>query len=737
MKRYTLNILIFVQVLCSIVFGQTTKKIFGYVYDSNSSLPLIGANVVIDGTVIGTATDEFGYFQFDNLLTDSYSLTASFIGYENKTINDINVLNDQSVKTDFHLNEAENKLKEILVSGLNNNVFENAKRYTSIDISNGNYQSVAEVLEQAASVEIQSTGGVGSNKKISIRGSETNQVLVLLDGIPLNDQFGGSADLSSIPTNIVESIDVYEGGSSSKFGSGAIGGAINIITKKRFKNEYKINLSGGSFGFFNVEPTFSGNYKNLSYYLAYNQINSDGNYPYKHPNTDGTETKTKRINANMKSQNIFVRINYKFSNFLLSLNAQKLNSNRGIPGKTRALSAYAKSKNNTSNFGTNIKGTFSDVVWNLNYSYLKNKTENSNLYPTNALPEYKRYTRYHYEYETNTNVIASTSYYKFADWLNVTGGYSGKWLEYNDKNFATTLKKPIDNATDVSHGLYLHQEYKINFAKPIVTFSISPSVRYDEMEMKSGDLTRFEHQWSPSFSLFSSVGKENKIYLKTSISRSFRVPTFSDLFYQDVRVEGKPDLLPERSLNREIGFGWDINFLGNLKGEINLYNYSIDNMIIWKLGSFEVFRPFNNDAEITGQTYSLNYQLPKNNFSFFISYTHLEPLDKNNNKTTHNKIIPYRPQHSVKSKINFGYKNFSGIVNFRFVGNRFVTVANTVVLPYYYVLDIALLQELDIARVKTILKLSVNNITNELYEVIRGYPIPGREFRLGITLSYK
>ncbi len=737
MKRHTLNILILVLMLCGVAFGQSTKKIFGYVYDSNTNLPLIGANIIIDGTVIGTATDEFGYFQFNNLLTDSYSLTASFIGYESKTIDDINVLNDQPVKTDFHLKESENKLKEILVSGLKNNAFENVKRYTSTDISKGNYQSVAEVLEQAASVEIQSTGGVGSNKKISIRGSETNQVLVLLDGVPLNDQFGGSADLSSIPTNIVESIDVYEGGSSSKFGSGAIGGAINIITKKRFKNEYKINLAGGSFGFFNIEPTISGNYKNVSYYLAYNQISSNGNYPYKHPNTDGTETKTTRINADIKSQNFFTRMNYKFRNFLVSLNAQKLNSNRGIPGKTKALSAYAKSKNNASNFGANIKSTFNNIVWDLNYSYLKSKTENSNLYPANALPEYKRYTRYHYEYETNTNIIASTVYYKLSDWLNITGGYSGKWLGYNDKNFTTTLKAPIDNATDISHGLYLHQEYKVNFAKPEITISISPSIRYDEMELRSGNLTRFEHQWSPSFTLFSSVGKENKIYLKTSISKSFRVPTFSDLFYQDVRVEGKPDLLPEKSLNREIGIGWDINFFGNLKGEINFYNYSIDDMIVWKLGSFEVFRPFNNDAEITGQTYSLNYQLPKNNFAFFVSYTHLAPLDKNDNKTTHNKIIPYRPQHSVKSKINFGYKNFNGIINFRFVGNRFVTVSNTVVLPYYYALDIALLQELSITQVKTILKLSVNNITNELYEVIRGYPVPGREFRLGITLSYK
>ncbi|MDA3860016.1 MAG: TonB-dependent receptor [Melioribacteraceae bacterium] len=731
-----LNILILTLVLACGLFGQTTKKIFGNVYDFNSNSPLVGANILIDGTGLGSSTDEFGYFQFDNLYTGSYSITTSYVGYETQTFPDQTVFADQPTEINIYLKPSKNKLNDVIVTNHESNTKGSIKFYTQEDIAKSNFQSVAEVLEQTPGVEIQSTGGVGSSKKISIRGSGTNQVLVMLDDVSLNNQFGGDADLSQVPINIVERIEVYEGGSSSKFGSGAIGGAINIITKQNFKNEYKINVIGGSFGLINVEPSISGNIRNLSYFLSYNFIQSDGNYPYAYQNTSGVESEAIRINSDMKSQNIFTRINYKLDNYLFSVNAQKLESDRGLPGKTKALTAYARSKNNNTMFGSKFRAAFDNFVLDLNGSYSQNITENSNLYPDYATPEYTKYPTYHYKYESDVAVLNTTLYYKLIEWLNVTAGYNGKRFSYNDENFLAKSSSSIINATETSNGVFLHQEFKLDLPKPLNKFLVSPSIRYDEMRMSNGEINRSENQWSPSASLYLSVGEKHQLYFKSSISRSFRVPTFSDLFYQDVRIEGKTDLLPEKSLNKEIGLGWEINKWGKLKGEINLYNYSIEDMIVWKLGSFEVFRPFNSDAEISGQVYSIDYQLPKHNLSLQLSYTYLQPLNKNKQETTYNKIIPYSPQHSFKSGLQFGYKEFTGIINYRIVGKRFVTVANTVELSPYDVMDITMLQNIRIENFQIALKFSVNNITNKLYEIVSDYPMPGREFRLGITLMY-
>ena len=734
-QKYILFVLVLI-LLGRNTFAQSTKKIFGYVYDSSGNVPLVGANVIIEGSGIGTSTNENGYFHFDNLLNGSYSVTVSFIGYKSKTEADIIVNGDQPKEVYFYLTKAENKLDEIVITSKNNSGLSSVKILDSEKIDKSNSQSVAEILKQVSGLEIESTGGIGSAKRISIRGSNTNQVLVLLDGIPLNNQSSANADLSKIPTNIVEKIEIYEGGSSSKFGSGAIGGAINIITKRNFKNEYKLNLSGGTYGYFNVEPGISGNYKNLSFYLSYNSLQSKNNYNYNTLNTTGKQIIEQRINADIKTRNFFSRLNYKYNNYFVSLNAQQFISNRGIPGKTKALTAYARSKNNSVILSTNAKATFDNLIVELNGSYSNNITNNTNMYPDNAPLKYRRYSRYDYQYRSNVEILNTTIYYTPFKWMNIIAGYNGKLLNYSDKNFLPSLNPSANKAKDISNGLFVHQEYKIKLPEPFNKITFSPSVRYDEIRISSRKLKRFEHQWSPSLSLYLSAGKKYQVFFKSSISRSFRIPTFSDLFYQDVRIEGKPDLLPEKSLNKEIGLGWQFNNFGELKAEATYYNYTIEDMIVWKLGSFEVFRPFNNDAEITGQNYSLNYKFPNKNLSFTAGYTYLQPLDKNNHQTTHNKIIPYRPQHSFKSSIQFGYKNFTSKIDYRFVSKRYVTIANTVSLPSYQVIDLTLLQKIDFDKLKTTLIFSVNNLANEHYEIIRGYPIPGREFRIGIKLNY-
>ncbi len=734
-QKYILFVLVLI-LLGRNTFAQSTKKIFGYVYDSSGNVPLVGANVIIEGSGIGTSTNENGYFHFDNLLNGTYSVTVSFIGYKSKTEADIIVNGDQPKEVYFYLTKAENKLDEIVITSKNNSGLSSVKILDSEKIDKSNSQSVAEILKQVSGLEIESTGGIGSAKRISIRGSNTNQVLVLLDGIPLNNQSSANADLSKIPTNIVEKIEIYEGGSSSKFGSGAIGGAINIITKRNFKNEYKLNLSGGTYGYFNVEPGISGNYKNLSFYLSYNSLQSKNNYNYNTLNTTGKQIIEQRINADIKTRNFFSRLNYKYNNYFVSLNAQQFISNRGIPGKTKALTAYARSKNNSVILSTHAKATFDNLIVELNGSYSNNITNNTNMYPDNAPLKYRRYSRYDYQYRSNVEILNTTIYYTPFKWMNIIAGYNGKLLNYSDKNFLPSLNPSTNKAKDISNGLFVHQEYKIKLPEPFNKITFSPSVRYDEMRISSRKLKRFEHQWSPSLSLYLSAGKKYQVFFKSSISRSFRIPTFSDLFYQDVRIEGKPDLLPEKSLNKEIGLGWQFNNFGELKAEATYYNYTIEDMIVWKLGSFEVFRPFNNDAEITGQNYSLNYKFPNKNLSFTAGYTYLQPLDKNNHQTTHNKIIPYRPQHSFKSSIQFGYKNFTSKIDYRFVSKRYVTIANTVSLPSYQVIDLTLLQKIDFEKLKTTLIFSVNNLANEHYEIIRGYPIPGREFRIGIKLNY-
>ena len=264
---------------------------------------------------------------------------------------------------------------------------------------------------------------------------------------------------------------------------------------------------------------------------------------------------------------------------------------------------------------------------------------------------------------------------------------------------------------------------------------ITPAVRYDEIRIESEDQERFDHQWSPGIGAFLSWGKAWQIYTKASAGRSFRVPTFADLFYQDARIEGKPDLLPEKSRNFDFGAGWQIEAWGKFSGEVTRFNYTIDDLIVWRLGSFEVFRPFNTDAAISGEEYAFSAQTPNDWVTFELGYTHLLPLNKNENQTTFEKIIPYRPRSSIKAGLGFNFKNWRVSVNFRDVGERFVNEANTKEMPPYQVWDANLTWNRKISGFDLGLKFSVFNLADEKYEIIRDMPLPPREWRLGLSLT--
>lgn len=108
-----------------------------------------------------------------------------------------------------------------------------------IDVSNetGTMKTLTDILEDQAGVRIKRYGGIGSESTISIRGTNANQVQIFIDGVPLRDSRMGEVNLESIPLDNVERVEVYRGFVPARLGGSAIGGAVNIVTKKSEKKE--------------------------------------------------------------------------------------------------------------------------------------------------------------------------------------------------------------------------------------------------------------------------------------------------------------------------------------------------------------------------------------------------------------------------------------------------------------------------------------------------------------------
>ncbi len=112
----------------------------------------------------------------------------------------------------------------------------------------GEAKGVAELVATAPGVAVHEYGGLGQLATVSIRGSSADAVTVLIDGLPLNTAFGGGVDLSTIPRHWIERIEVVRGAEGARYGAGAMGGVVNVITRRAVAGAWSAQASGGSFG---------------------------------------------------------------------------------------------------------------------------------------------------------------------------------------------------------------------------------------------------------------------------------------------------------------------------------------------------------------------------------------------------------------------------------------------------------------------------------------------------------
>ena len=149
------------------------------------------------------------------------------------------------------------------------------------EIKNSDAKNVGEVLENKTGiVEVSKYGTLGSLSELRIRsgGSSSKQVLLMIDGRPVNDISGGSSNLSEIPTENIEKIEVLRGPSSALYGANALGGVVNIITKKATtqKPKTEIGLNYGSFNTQNYNFNFSAMPGKANIFLAGSKNLTDG-----------------------------------------------------------------------------------------------------------------------------------------------------------------------------------------------------------------------------------------------------------------------------------------------------------------------------------------------------------------------------------------------------------------------------------------------------------------------------
>ena len=214
-------------VFFSFLFAGNTGKITGKIVDKNSKEGLPGVNIIVVGTTYGTSTAIDGNYAIYNVSPGTYTVTASLVGYAKREYQNVKVNADLTTTVNIDLSEATVEAEAVVVMG--NRLIQKDATSTAASFDAKNFEALpVETFEQA--MQLQAGVSVGASGEIHIRGGRSNEVLFLVDGVPVNDILDNTISTGLVATNAIQELSVISGAFNAEYGN-AQSGVVNITTK--------------------------------------------------------------------------------------------------------------------------------------------------------------------------------------------------------------------------------------------------------------------------------------------------------------------------------------------------------------------------------------------------------------------------------------------------------------------------------------------------------------------------
>ena len=247
----------------------STGKIRGRIIDTESKQPLVGVNIYLSGTAIGTASNGEGSYLIINIPAATYTVVVSYVGYKTIKMNDVVINADRTTTLDFDMNVAAVEGEEVIVEAKRPVIVKDQTATTttveSATINNMPVNNITDVLSTMAGVLEQHGGNYIVGGGYHFRGGRAGEITYLVDGFVVEDALYGDMGLD-ISRNAISEISMITGAFNAEYGE-ATSGVINIVTKEG-KSDYSWNLRGVSDlllnpsyhnqGLSRMEATFSG-----------------------------------------------------------------------------------------------------------------------------------------------------------------------------------------------------------------------------------------------------------------------------------------------------------------------------------------------------------------------------------------------------------------------------------------------------------------------------------------------
>tara|TARA_B100000579_G_C22847358_1_gene865247 strand:+ start:2320 stop:4662 length:2343 start_codon:yes stop_codon:yes gene_type:complete len=764
----------------------TANSFKGQILDTFDK-PINNASIqIIDNKNMSTLTDGDGYFSFDKT-NDFFSIKISHIGYEDKIVK---VNNSNKGIQKIKLLKASLDLNNILVTGLRKEMHVKdtpilTHVISSKDLKNTAYTNVKDILEiTMPNVQnVVSSHAGTSNNRVKIQGLDNRYILFLIDGARVSGEFAGNLDFNMLNLSDVEKIEIVEGGMSSLYGSSAIGGVVNIITKKE-KNPYWFNIS-----LLNEDPmiysrtlNFGFNYNKLYYNIDINNQGSDGyDLTPLESNNNGALIKTlEEYNTNSIKQNFKFNFNDIYS---IELNSKNY-SNKISQYENHLLQIidqedpnypfyyYQTNRNNSPMFKDNRYGiTFirskksrnfkiaynneeyikSNYFFNYGYEdcssidcnqsnnlidaeFINAKNRNKSLLVQFDLKEKNQHLTF--GFEANSDDYSSFNIYDYNLGDNNNDGLCGEGFPWDPDD---CLVESIFNAQDDTKS----------FRKKAFFFGNQISLKNDNtlsISLRSVSSKNYENNSVYSFAYLSPNNENRNYNIRFNFSKGFRTPAIKELYYNfqghSPPVVGNPDLRPTTNNFFSISFDkrdFDNNasldfFYNNVKDLIGI-NSTTD-----ELG--ENILLYSNFESVNFRGINFHYErILKNKTSMKLVYNHTSP--KSNNKEALELISRNSLRFNIYAKTPL--KKLDVSFSAKYSGDKIIYSGNEeTTLDDYFMVDLlGIFQPSNLTTIKLGYKNLLDfkddrRLLNDSYErdLLTSYD-PGRRFIIELNYNFK
>lgn len=605
------------------------------------------------------------------------------------------------------------------------NVIIRSDKENFISNNNTNYQidstitkyytqySIADLLQYFTPALITQNGNAGV-ASINIRGTADDQTSIFWNGIKLNSLSLGSADISLIPINIAQQIEVTTNAASSAFGSGNFGAAILLNSPANFKKATEVSLRQTFASYKNFKTDFS-------FIKSTNRIYFSSSSSFQQAKNDFMFYDRYKINNPLvRQQNNKYRQWTTANDIHIKLKKQQLLSIGNFSyGKyyqiPSIMGSYELSNKFQEDFGTK---SF------INYSKLfkTSKLSSSTSHAYSFLLYNDSSTSLISKYRTNQ--------------LNQNINYFHTFNSYFSIDLGTDYTFNFANIDAYKQRIAQHRFAMYGGAKfSIQRFNLKASLR---QEIINNQYIR------PQFFVVADYSNKTKS-IKTTLSYSdkFRYPDLNDLYWIP---GGNKNLSPENGFTTE----WQNDFI-LLKGKhqlqyVNtLYFMRINNNITWIPSTSGYYSPKNiKKTQHYGFENSLQYTINFNQKGLLkiatnYNYNHSSILEDESNASLKGNFIRYKPQHTFKNYIFYNYKYIDFGFNHLWISKRFTDDENLEVfaLKPYSIIDTWLAVKFSKSNYNLSLVFKVNNLLNTSYESVKSYAQALRNYQLSIIFNFK